>query len=73
MTQAPTKDRILKELERIKGPDGESNIVALGLVSEVVVNNSKVYFSIAVPPERARDLEPLRQAAESCRASKTRP
>jgi len=61
---APTKDRILKELERIKGPDGESNIVALGLVSEVVVNKSKVYFSIAVPPERAQELEPLRQAAE---------
>jgi ATP-binding protein involved in chromosome partitioning len=64
MTQAPTKDTILKELERIKGPDGESNIVALGLVSEVVVNKSKVYFSIAVPPERAKELEPLRQAAE---------
>lgn len=61
---APTKDRILKELERIKGPDGESNIVALGLVSEVVVNKAKVYFSIAVPPERAKELEPLRQAAE---------
>jgi len=64
MTDAPTKDTILKELERIKGPDGESNIVALGLVSEVVVNKSKVYFSIAVPPERAKELEPLRQAAE---------
>ena len=61
---APTKDRILKELERIKGPDGESNIVALGLVSEIVVNKGKVYFSIAIPPERAKELEPLRQAAE---------
>jgi hypothetical protein len=37
MKDAPTKDRILKELERIKGPDGESNVVALGLVSEIVV------------------------------------
>ncbi len=64
MTDAPTKDRILKELERIKGPDGESNIVALGLVSEIVVSKGKVYFSIAVPPERAKELEPLRQAAE---------
>ena len=64
MTVAPTKDRIQKELERIKGPNGESNIVALGLVSEIVVNNNKVYFSIAVPPERAQELEPLRQAAE---------
>jgi len=64
MTDAPTKDRIQKELERIKGPDGESNIVALGLVSEIIVNKGKVYFSIAVPPERAPELEPLRQAAE---------
>jgi ATP-binding protein involved in chromosome partitioning len=64
MTKAPTKDRIQKELERVKGPDGESNIIALGLVSEIVVNNNKVYFSIAVPPERAQELEPLRQAAE---------
>ena len=64
MTQAPTRDRIQKELERVKGPDGESNIIALGLVSEIVVNNNKVYFSIAVPPERAQELEPLRQAAE---------
>ncbi len=65
MTDSPTKDRVLKELERIKGPDGESNIVALGLVSEVVVTEKgKVYFAIAVPPERAQELEPLRQAAE---------
>ncbi len=64
MTDAPTKERIEQELERIKGPDGESNIIALGLVSEVVVHKGKVYFSIAVPPERAEELEPLRQAAE---------
>lgn len=65
MTRPPNRDRILAELERIKGPDGESNIVALGLVSEVVVTDAgKVYFAIAVPPERAEELEPLRQAAE---------
>jgi ATP-binding protein involved in chromosome partitioning len=65
MTQPPAKSEILAELERIKGPDGESNIVALGLVSEVVVTSAgKVYFAIAVPPERAEELEPLRQAAE---------
>jgi len=65
MTRPPNKHHILAELERIKGPDGESNIVALGLVSEVVVTNGgKVYFAIAVPPERAEELEPLRQAAE---------
>jgi len=65
MAAPPTKDRILRELERIKGPDGESNIVALGLISEVVITDAgKAYFAIAVPPERAEELEPLRQAAE---------
>jgi ATP-binding protein involved in chromosome partitioning len=64
MTDMPSKERILKELARIKGPDGESDIVALGLVSEIVATAGKVYFSIAVPPNRARELEPLRQAAE---------
>lgn len=65
MTDTPTKDRIKKELQRIKGPNGESSVVALGLVSEMVVTSAgKVYFAIAVPPERAEELEPLRQAAE---------
>ena len=64
MTDMPSKERILKELTRIKGPDGESDIVSLGLVSEIVASNGKVYFSIAVPARRAQELEPLRQAAE---------
>ncbi len=59
-----SKERVLQELERVKGPDLDDNIVALGLVSEVVVHGSKVYFSIKVAPSRADELEPLRQAAE---------
>ncbi len=59
-----TKVQILAELERVKGPDLSDNIVALGLVSEIVINKDKVYFAISVDPARANDLDPLRQAAE---------
>ena len=59
-----TKERVLEELERVKGPDLSDNIVALGMVSEVVIHKDKVYFAISVDPARANELEPLRQAAE---------
>ncbi len=58
-----TQTQVLDALRRVKGPDLESNIVDLGLVSEVLIKDGKVYFSITVPAERAEELEPLRQAA----------
>ncbi|MEZ5839466.1 MAG: iron-sulfur cluster carrier protein ApbC [Hyphomicrobiales bacterium] len=61
---AVTKERILDELRRVKGPNLEGDIVSLGLVSEIVINGGKVIFSISVDPERAFELEPLREAAE---------
>ncbi len=62
---AVTKEQVLEELERVKGPDLSDNIVELGLVSEVVIHKDKVYFAISVDPARAEELEPLRQAAEN--------
>ena len=59
-----TQQQILATLKRIRGPDLQGNIVELGLVSEVVVRDGRVSFSITVPPERAGELEPLRQAAQ---------
>ncbi len=58
------KDDVLTALRRVPGPGGGGDIVALGLVSDIVVADGKVIFSISVPAERARELEPLRQAAE---------
>jgi ATP-binding protein involved in chromosome partitioning len=58
------KERILEALKRVKGPDLDSNIVDLELISEIVIHKDKVYFSIKVDPARAQELEPLRQAAE---------
>jgi len=60
-----SKPQVLDELRRIKGPDLKSNIVDLGLVSEVLIKDDRVYFSITVPAARAEELEPLRKAAET--------
>ncbi len=60
-----SKPLVLDELRRIKGPDLEGNIVDLGLVSEILVKDDRVYFSITVPAARAEELEPLRKAAET--------
>jgi ATP-binding protein involved in chromosome partitioning len=57
------RDQVVDALKRVKGPDLESNIVDLGLVSEIVIRDGRVSFAISVPPSRARELEPLRQAA----------
>jgi len=59
-----TKDIVLDSLKKVKGPDLEGDIVALGLVSDVFISDGRVMFSIAVDADRAADLEPLRQAAE---------
>ena len=60
-----SRNAVLDALKTVAGPDGTGNLVDLGLVSEVVLANRKVYFSIAVPPDRASQLEPLRLAAEA--------
>ncbi len=60
-----SKPQVLDELRRIKGPDLQGNIVDLGLVSEILVKDDRVYFSITVPAARAEELEPLRKAAET--------
>ena len=60
-----SKNEVLDALRRVKGPDLNGNIVDLGLVSEIQVQDGRVYFAITVPPARAEELEPLRQAAET--------
>jgi ATP-binding protein involved in chromosome partitioning len=66
-----TKDQVLEQLKTVTGPDFNSNIVELGLVSDIFIADDKVFFSITVPAARAQELEPLRAAAE--RVVKTMP
>ena len=63
MAEISGKD-VLERLKTVRGPDMEGNIVDLGMVSDVFISDGKAYFSITVPAERAKQLEPLRQAAE---------
>ena len=59
-----TKEAVFEKLRSIRGPDLEGDIVSLGLVSDIFIADSKVFFSITVPAARAQELEPLRSAAE---------
>ncbi len=68
MNVTPSKDKIIDELRRVKTPDGRGDIVKEGLLSEIVVQDGKVYFSIAVPPEQAGEFESMRKSAERAAA-----
>ncbi|MFD1745834.1 Mrp/NBP35 family ATP-binding protein [Rhizobium helianthi] len=59
-----TKDTVIEALRKVRGPDLEGDIVSRNMVSDVFIADGKVYFSISVPAERAKELEPLRMAAE---------
>ncbi len=62
---AVSKTEVLDKLRHVKGPELEGNIVDQGLVSEILIKDDRVYFSITVPADKAAELEPLRQAAET--------
>lgn len=55
---------VLKALEGVAGPDGKRSLVAYGLVSGVNVSGTKAFVSLSADPAHARELEPLRHAAE---------
>jgi ATP-binding protein involved in chromosome partitioning len=59
-----SREGVIECLRRVRGPDMQSNIVDLGMVSEILLKDGRVSFSITVPAARATELEPLRQAAE---------
>lgn len=63
---AVTKESVLSALSHVHAPDGGENIVARGLVSEVLVSaNGDVIFALTTDPSRAAHMEPLRKAAEA--------
>jgi ATP-binding protein involved in chromosome partitioning len=64
VTSDVTKEMVIETLRRVRGPDLEGDIVSRNMVSDVFIADSKVYFSITVPSDRAKELEPLREAAE---------
>jgi ATP-binding protein involved in chromosome partitioning len=60
-----TKEAVIDRLRGIRGPDDDRDIVRRGMVSDIVIANNRVMFSITVPAERAEAYEPMRNAAET--------
>jgi ATP-binding protein involved in chromosome partitioning len=61
---APTKQQVLDSLARIAGPDG-TPLTSSGKLSDVVVGDGKVFFSITVDAAQVQAWEPVRDRAEA--------
>jgi ATP-binding protein involved in chromosome partitioning len=59
-----TKDQVLAALAAVKGPDG-APLPETGKLSDVVVSDGKVFFSITVDAAVVQQWEPVRKAAEA--------
>ncbi len=58
-------DDILAALKTVKGPDGATNLVDLGVVSGLNIRGDKAFVTLAVEPGEANAFEPARLAAEA--------
>ncbi|MFC7473347.1 Mrp/NBP35 family ATP-binding protein [Dankookia sp. GCM10030260] len=61
-------EAVRQALLTVRDPVGGGNVVEAGLVQGLTARDGLVQFAIAVPRERAREMEPLRQAAERAAA-----
>jgi ATP-binding protein involved in chromosome partitioning len=61
---APTKDDVLASLARVKTPGGLA-LTDSGTLSEIVVGDGKVFFSITVDAATVKAWDPVRAAAEA--------
>jgi ATP-binding protein involved in chromosome partitioning len=59
-----TKEQVLASLSAVKSPDGAA-LTATGKLSDVVVSDGKVFFSITVDAAVVPQWEPVRKAAEA--------
>ncbi|MGB0905011.1 MAG: iron-sulfur cluster assembly protein, partial [Mangrovicoccus sp.] len=59
-----TKEVVLAELGKVRGPDRTDDLVSLGLVDGLSISGGKVTFAIKVPAARAQELEPMRATAQ---------
>ncbi len=62
---AVTREQVLEALSRLAAPDGRGSLAASSALSQVVVKDDKVYFSIGVASADAGRMEALRAAAEA--------
>jgi ATP-binding protein involved in chromosome partitioning len=59
-----TADQVRERLKGIKGPDG-SDLVASGKLSDIVISENKVFFSLTVDANAAPAWESIRKKAET--------
>src|SRR3954454_17879088 len=59
-----TKEQVLERLAAVKAPDGAA-LPASGTLSDIVVSDGKVFFSITVDAAVVPQWEPVRKAAET--------
>jgi ATP-binding protein involved in chromosome partitioning len=64
MFAVTTRDAVLAALSAVPGPDGRTPLPRGEALSDIVIDAGRVYFSIAIDPKRAQELEPMRAAAE---------
>jgi len=60
---APTKQQVLDGLAKVASPDGVP-LTSANVLSDVVVSDGKVFFSIAVDAATVARWEPVRKRAE---------
>src|SRR3954453_1298828 len=61
---AATKEQVLAGLSAVKSPEGVS-LTETGKLSDVVVSDGKVFFSITVDAAVVQQWEPVRKSAEA--------
>ncbi len=59
-----SEDDVLEALRRVGDPARDGNVVDLGMISGLAVRDGNVMFSIEIDPERAPEMESLRQTCE---------
>ena len=62
---AVTREQVLEALSRLAAPDGRGSLANSSALSQIVVKDAKVFFSIGVPAADASAMESLRTAAEA--------
>ena len=61
-------EAVRNALRAVRDPATGRDVVEAGMVQGLTARNGLVQFALAVPRERAREMEPLREAAERAAA-----
>ena len=60
-----SRDEVMAALKGVAGPDGRTPLADSGAVTGVTLREGKVFAAISIDPAKARQLEPMRVAAEA--------